>query len=148
MAQPVFHYIEFRTSAHATEVEERVREALHTVAGEVEVEGTALEGHHKNPIVLMRAELKKGGEIQRFWKRLAEESPDTIALLRDQLDDRLDDSGTFYFRLHKQDAYLGDLTLTPSDDAIQVAAKVAAYPAKREVAREKLEAFLEALRPQ
>ncbi|HWG90792.1 MAG TPA: RNA-binding domain-containing protein [Candidatus Thermoplasmatota archaeon] len=145
MPGPTFHYVEFRTSAHATEVEERVREAFHTVAGEVEVEGIELEGHHKNPIVMMRGEIKKSGEITRFWKRLHEEAPGTLQRLRSQLEARLGDDGTFYFRLDKQEAFLGRLVLTSSDDCIQVAAKVAAYPAKREVAEGRLRQFLDRL---
>lgn len=137
-----FHYLAFRTIAHATEDVERVKQALLTAVGTTaEVREAHAEGFHKNPILVLEAELKARPAIDRFFRRLAED-PETPPTLLRQLESRLDEDQTFFLRLAKQEAYLGRLVLRQDEDAIQVRAKVAAFPAGRDRARVVLEEYL------
>lgn len=140
-----FHYLRFRTFAHATEELDRVREALRFAAGgEPEVEVTEAQGHHRNPIRILTCEHDQAGPIDAFWERLADE-PGIVRTLRNDLDDRLDDDCNLYLRLSKQSAARERLGMATTDDVIRVKAKVAAYPAKPEAARETLGEYLDAL---
>lgn len=143
-----FHYVQFRTFAHATEDEARVRDALVHVIGdpEVDVNVSSAEGHHGNPILLLEAELKNRPTIDAFFHRVAED-PHRYGMLVDQMERRLDDNNTFYLRFAKQPAYRGDLVLAQEEDAVLVRAKVAAFPAKRERAVRTLGAYLTKLAP-
>jgi RNA binding exosome subunit len=137
-----FHYLAFRTSVHATEDPAKVEQALRAFIGEAPIGETVLEGHHKNPILLWQAELKGRGPIDAFWRKVAE-APGAVARLAAELPERMDDEMNFYLRLSKQDAYLGKAVLARDDDAIHVRAKVAAFPAKGDVARAKMAAFIQ-----
>lgn len=140
-----FHYMRFRTFAHATEDLDRVREALGFVAGgEPEIEVTEAQGHHRNPIRILEAEHEQAGPIDAFWERLADE-PGVVRTLRNDLGNRLDDDCNLYLRLSKQSAARERVRMATTDDVIRVQAKVAAYPAKPESARETLGEYLEAL---
>lgn len=140
-----FHHLRFRTFAHATEDLDRVREALLFVAGGgPEVEVTEATGHHRNPIRILSAEHEDAGPIDAFWARLADE-PGIVRTLRNDLDDRLDDDCNVYLRFSKQSAARERLRMATTDDVVRVQAKVAAYPAKPEAARETLRAYLDDL---
>lgn len=140
-----FHSIRFRTFAHATEDVDRVEEALAFAAGdEPEVKVTEAEGHHRNPIRILTAEFEKAAPIDAFWERLAEE-PGIVRTLRNDLDNRVDEDCNLYLRLSKQSAARERLRVATTDDVIRVQAKVAAYPAKPESARETLREYFDGL---
>lgn len=145
MAAP-FHYLTFRTFAHGTEDLDRVKRALlHAVGTAAEVRDMVMEGHHKNTIHYLEVEVKGKGAMDRFFRRLEAESPGIAGALRAQLDQRLDDDLVLYFRLAKQEAYLGRLVLATDEDAIQVRAKVAVFPVRADRARAALDEYLASL---
>jgi RNA binding exosome subunit len=140
-----FHHLRFRTFAHATEDEHRVREALAFAAGDdPEIGLTEAEGHHRNPIRILTTEFEKAPPIDDFWARLVDE-PGAIRTIRNGLEDRVDDDCNLYLRLSKQSAARERLRLATTDDVIRVRAKVAAYPAKPESARETLRTYFDDL---
>jgi RNA binding exosome subunit len=110
---------------HATEERGRVLKALlelfpEDVRDRVTIEEEVLEGHYGNPIVKIVARVR-GPEAERVFHYILSrlEETDRVALAR-TLDDRVDREGTLYFRLSKQDAYLGTLTVYEADDVIRV----------------------------
>jgi RNA binding exosome subunit len=138
----MFHRLEFRVHAHATEDEARVRQALDFATGGAEVEETVAEGHHGNPIRVLQASLGRPAEIRAFFARLP---PQDIERLVAEADRRLDDDLFFHLRLDKQEAYRGRLALADHDDVIAVRGKVASFPARRERALPGLVEYLQGL---
>jgi len=140
-----FHHLTARVFAHATEVEERVLEALAFVVNadlrtpEKRAQFAKLvariesEGHHGNPITILEAHLKRTGDIDRAWERLLAD-PEVRSTLTTEFGARLDDELALHVRFDKQLASQGTLRLASSDDCIAVRAKVAAFPKKREIA--------------
>ncbi len=129
----MIHYILFRTQAHATEEPSRVRQALENVLPD----GTAIdsmdsEGYFGNPITIFTAQLDKKAAVL-YMRALRERLPEEdLKALISELPERVDEDCTFYLRLSKQDAYLGDVRITYAEDSIALKAKIAAYPAKYE----------------
>ncbi len=139
----MFHRLEFRVYAHATEDEVKVRKALDFVTGGAEVEEIATEGHHGNTIRILEATVERPVSIRAFFGRLP---PRDIERLLAEADRRLDEDLFFHLRLDKQEAYQGRLSLADHDDIIAVKGKAASFPAKRERALPGLVEYLQDLR--
>jgi len=103
------------------------------------VEETILEPEKEGEVftkelVELKARLTKQLDIKEFSKRLfAGLDGYDRERLAAGLDDRVDDECVFYLRLSKTEAAEGNFVLE-SKDCIHVAYKMAAYPAKKEVA--------------
>ena len=139
----MFHWFELRAFCHATEDEEKVVAALRTVLPEAEVRRAPLEGHFENPLLALTVRTEAAADIRAAWRRIVD------ALGRDEvlagLGQRIDDEVVYHLRIDKQRAYLGAIAKAAGGDVIDLRAKVAAYPAKREVALRVVREFVEAL---
>ena len=141
----MIHYILFRTQAHATEDVSRVVEALeHVLPPETEIEREETKGYFDNPITILKARLEKKA-AESYMKFLRDSLPaEDYAELRKELPQRVSEDCNFYLRLSKQDAFLGDVRITYAEDAILIRAKIAAYPAKYELALEQVRGYFDA----
>ncbi len=113
-------YVEVRTFAHATEDLEKVLRALYNVipsefVNNVELMKEELRGHHGNPIVFLKAKVRKKEAVNAFVKKLSMDMSelDKEALARDV--DLHVKGGSFYIRLNKQAAYKGELKICTAD---------------------------------
>lgn len=132
------------TFAHATEAEERVLDALRILLPEeIEVRRSRLKGHHGNPIVNLEARIKRK-ETRKLWQRILVKlrGGESEKIAR-TAPDRIDETCHLHLRFDKQLAYTGELALAEGGDVIHLRLKVAAYPAKREVAVDLVEKFLQ-----
>jgi RNA binding exosome subunit len=139
----MIHYILFRTQSHVTEDVARVRQALANVLPfNAPIEEEEVKGYFDNPIVVLKARLDKKA-ADRYVDFLKEKLPESdLKELIGELPERVTEDCDFFLRLSKQDAYLGDVRLMYAEDAIALRARIEAYPAKKEIALEKLgEAF-------
>jgi RNA binding exosome subunit len=134
--------LDFRTFCHATEVEERVREAMGFATGCQEMSRTRSEGYHGNEIIILQCAISRKADIRTFFRRLFVEDLQTLL---GSIDQRMDEDGQFFFRLDKQKAFLKELVLFTGDDCIHVRAKVESYPKRREKALENAKAMLREL---
>ncbi len=143
----MIHHIILRVNAHSTEDKSRVRNALdffllNSVARSIKngntddvVEITNVEGYYKNPISTLSVNITRKQDCLAFARFVRENMhPQDIELLRSEMPDRLDENQLFHFRLDKQAAYINDVKLTSSSDAITVKVKIATYPKDREQA--------------
>jgi RNA binding exosome subunit len=137
-----FSSVHFRTFVHATEDEEKVLQAMRFVSGLDEFERNSTTGHHGNTIIILEGAVREKRNARQFFRTLSLED---IRTLLDTLELRLDDDCFLFARLDKQQAYLGVRSLTTSDDAIAIRAKVESYPKKRENAMRSAHEFLEGL---
>ena len=118
--------------AQATEMEERVKQAMALASGSDEIVETRTTGHFGNPILLLETDLTRAGDMRKFLKTLG--GAGILDHIMEQVEQRLDDECILHFRLDKQRAYSGELALAENRDVIDVGMKVAAYPARREIA--------------
>lgn len=138
----MIHHIILRVIAHATEDVSRVREALDFfLSGAGVQEGSELieelqaEGHHGNPITILSVQLKRKADCLNFARFVRERfSEEDVAKLREEMPERLDDDQVFHLRFDKQAAYLQQVRLTNSSDAITAKIKIETYPKSREKA--------------
>ena len=134
--------VHFRVFCHATEDEVKVVQALKFASGLEDITRDVTEGYHGNPIIILEAFVKEKRRSKDLFSRLKEAELQEVL---DSLDNRMDDECNLYLRLDKQEAYLGNLKMTTSDDAIAVRAKVESYPKKRETAMKSATDLLETL---
>ena len=137
----MIHHIILRVNAHSTEDKSRVRSALdffllNSVAKSIKdgntddiVEITNVDGYYHNPISTLSANITRKQDCLAFARFVRENMhPQDVELLRSEMPDRLDDEQLFHFRLDKQTAYLNEVKLTSSSDAITVKVKIATFP--------------------
>ena len=138
----MIHHIILRVIAHATEDVSRVREALDFfLSGAGVREGSKLieelqaEGHHGNPITILSVQLNRKADCLNFARFVRERlSEEDVARLKEEMPERLDDDQVFHLRFDKQAAYLQQVRLTNSSDAITAKVKIETYPRNREKA--------------
>ena len=132
------------TFVHATEDEQRVLSVLRTLLPEgVVVRRLELQGHHGNPIVNLDAKVGQRKLLRELWQRVSTKlRAGELKKLGKIVPERVDKNCFFYLRFDKQLAHAGELVFTESGDAIHFKLKVAAYPAKREVAVKLLKEFI------
>jgi RNA-binding protein len=138
------HNLCFRAFCQATEDEGKVRQALLFASGgkEERVERTKCEGYYGNPIVIMDVCIGSARPIKSFFQRLSKEDREALS---DDLERRIDEDCAFYFRLDKQEAYLGRLVLGEKgdeDDIIAVHGKIKSYPKSREASLRLMDDYL------
>lgn len=133
----------FRTYSHATEDEDRVKQALRLLTGasDKEIKVTINRGYHGNEIRVLETRFRKGPKLTNFLERLVENG--IYERLEDELETRLDDECVLYLRFDKQEAYQGRWVLHQGEDTIQVKAKVQSFPAKPKKAVEEVRKQME-----
>lgn len=94
------------------------------------------QGFNEKKIIIYELELKKESHTNAFLKRLnerlSEQQKDMLVLQ----DNRIDDECCFYMRLDKQKLLEGEYSLTDSGECYHIMMCVAAYPKKRECAKD------------
>ena len=136
----MIHYILFRTQSHVTEDVARVRQALANVLPpETLIEEEETEGYFNNPIIVLRARLEKKA-ARRYFDDLISKLPesDREELIK-EVPERVTEDCDFFFKLSKQDAYLGDLRTSYAEDSIAIRSRLESYPAKKGICLKKLE---------
>ena len=128
-----------RAFCHATEDLDRVKAAVSNAVGEAEVTTKQTVGHHGNPITIVEAAVEDIGGITNFFGRLGEES---LRTLLSSLESRVDQGCNLFVRVDKQRAYQGALELATGEDVISVRIRVAAFPARCEIAEDLVRGFV------
>lgn len=138
MEEKIVKEIEITTFSHATEDREKVLQALLNLLPSVirekaskKVSVNILQGHYNNPITILKLVIR-GSEAQQIFRHIiASLDESDVIHLMSSIDIRYDGKGNFYFRVNKQDAFLGDIIVDEqSDDIIKI--KVVFYPHIRE----------------
>ncbi len=138
----MIHHITLRVLSHATEDVSRVHEALDFFLSGASVreenkliEELQAEGHHGNPITILSVQLKRKADCLNFARFVRDRfSEKDVAKLRKEMPERLDSDQVFHLRFDKQAAYLQQVKLTNSSDAITAKVKIETYPKNREKA--------------
>ncbi|MBS7658038.1 MAG: RNA-binding domain-containing protein [Candidatus Bathyarchaeia archaeon] len=111
--------IEVSVIGHATESLKKIKKAVLNIVPEEEKATLAftiekLEGHHGNPIFMIKTTLKNlsGNFLEFLFKALPPE--DKLKLLN-ELNAHIDNECNFYVRLDKQAAFMGETRIKQED---------------------------------
>lgn len=137
-----FHWIKTMMFCYSTENMDILKETMISLTGGDNLEEEITEGHHGNPIVILSSDITKDRDAKQLFSRLGE---DMLTRILDELDERVDDDCTFYLRLDKQKAVLGEYMAGRRGDVISITAKIVSHPAKKDIAVENLRKFLTGL---
>jgi RNA binding exosome subunit len=130
----MIHNISYRAFVYGTENEEKVKKAIITLFPNSLIQSEVTEGHYKTPVLILYDKIDKKRDIKDFIKILNNiESYDKKRILND-LNKKIDDKGNFFLRFDKQNAYQSELEVVEHGDSIHVKIKIAAYPAKKDIA--------------
>ncbi|WP_290597634.1 MULTISPECIES: RNA-binding domain-containing protein [unclassified Archaeoglobus] len=126
-------WIKVSAVVHSTEDREKVGEAIATLFPfEFEIFVSKAKGHYGNPMEFLEVEIKKSGEIRRFWRYFLQQLGDQVKELLETIEDRIDDQNVLHIRIDKQKAYLGEIELSHGGDPIAVKVKLVTFPARRD----------------
>ncbi|KAF5089056.1 RNA-binding protein [Methanobacterium aggregans] len=130
----MIHNISYRAFVYGTENQEKVETAIKTLFPSSSPQSELTEGYYKNSVLILSDKITRKRETRDFVQILNELSdPDKKRILH-QLENKIDNKGNLFLRFDKQRAYLGDLKVVEHGDSIHVKVKMAAYPAKKEIA--------------
>jgi RNA binding exosome subunit len=130
----MIHNISYRTLVYGTENEEKVKKAIETLFPNSLPECEITEGYYKNPVLILHHKIVKKREIIDFIQILKNLTSSQKNKILNDLERKMDDKGNLFLRFDKQKAYLGELKVVEHGDSIHVKIKMAAYPAKKELA--------------
>jgi RNA binding exosome subunit len=121
--------VEVSSFIHATEDPDKVIAACRNIlpvdyADEITFERRDLMGRYGNPITILRARIKKKQVLEAFIENLTGSLSEVEKeYLASDVKRRIDDKGTLYLRLDKQEAFLGQMKLG-NIDPIKITIKV------------------------
>lgn len=130
----MIHNISYRTFVYGTENEEKVKKSLKTLFPNSLPECEITEGYYKNPVLILHDKIVKKKDIKDFIQILDKIGSFDKKRILTELENKMDDTGNLFLRFDKQQAYLGELKIVEHGDSIHVKIKMAAYPAKKEIA--------------
>ena len=138
----MIHNIKFRVFVYENEDVDELSQAILNILPEAEIEAEEAEGLTEDKIIILTGIVSKKRYTKAFFK-LLKESVD-LDKLNDDLERKIDEKGNWFLRFDKDDAIDEKLTIIDSGDSIHLKIKIAAYPARKEIAVNKVrEAILE-----
>ncbi len=114
-----------RVYVHATESRDKVLKVLENIVGRsllsrAEIREESYHGHYGNPIRVIEVVLRNENAIGLLGSIFSRLSRSDLLLLDSSIEERVDKEGTLFFRLSKQDAYMGNLSLYEADDVVRI----------------------------
>jgi RNA binding exosome subunit len=139
MEASAFHWVRVKAICNATEDTVLISSTMTNMTGTEEFTTDSTEGINGSPMTVIDAELTRNKEFDAMFSALG---PGIAAQLVNELDWRVDDDCTLYFRIDKQKAVKGVYEIAHGGDVISITCKVASHPAKKETAVKNAKAYL------
>lgn len=137
----MIHNIKFRVFVYENESIDDINQAILNLLPEAEIEVEEAEGLLEDKILILSGEVSKKRYTRTFFNTLIE-SVD-LDKLNEDLERKMDEKGNWFLRFDKFDALDEKLTVLDKGDAIHLKIKITAYPAKKQIAVDKVRnAFL------
>jgi len=120
---------EISVIVHATEDPAKVAQALRNVlptsiSDEIKLTTQHLQGHHGNPIKILKTNLTKRKLIDQFLDYLLSSlNADDLKMVADNLESQMDDEGNLFMRLDKQAAYMNEIR-SKQEDPVRIKIKL------------------------
>ena len=132
----MIHNIKFRAFVYEDEDVDEISQAILNLLPEAEIEAEEAEGMLEDRILILSGVVSKKRYTKAFFNTLLENVD--LDKLNDDLERKMDEKGNWFLRLDKTDALDEKWTILDKGDAIHLKVKVAAFPAKKEVAVDKV----------
>ena len=131
----MIHNIRYRVFIYDNEDRDDVLQALLNILPEAEPEVEEAEGLLGENMLILSGTISKKRHTKEFLNNLLSIDKNQLKKLYDDLDRKMDEKGNLFLRFSKEKA----LDEQDGGDSIHLKVKIAAYPAKKEVALKLLE---------
>ena len=132
----MIHNIKFRAFVYEDESIEDISQAILNILPEAEIEAEEAEGMLDDKIIILSGRVSKKRYTKTFFNTLIEWTDSDK--LNEDLERKMDEKGNWFLRFDKEDALDEIWTIKDSGDAIHLKIKIAAFPAKKEIALDKV----------
>ena len=135
----MIHNIRYRVFIYENEDRDEILEALLNILPTAEPEVEEAEGLLEEKMLILTGTVSKKRETKEFLNTLIESiGEDQLVKLYNDLDRKMDEKGNLFLRLSKERALEEEWEILDGGDSIHLKIKIAAYPAKKEVAIKKI----------
>ncbi|MDO5831969.1 MAG: RNA-binding protein [Methanobrevibacter sp.] len=132
----MIHNIKFRAFVYENESADEISQAILNLLPEAEIEAEEAEGLMEDKIIILSGVVSKKRYTRTFFNKLLE-SVD-LEKLNNDLERKMDEKGNWFLRFDKSDALDEKFTILDKGDAIHLKIKIAAFPAKKQIAVDKV----------
>ena len=132
----MIHNIKFRVFVYEDEDVDELSQAILNILPEAEIEAEEAEGLTEDKIIILSGTISKKRYTKEFFNLLLE-SVD-LEKLNGDLERKMDEKGNWFLRFDKQDALDEKWTILDKGDSIHLKVKIAAFPAKKQIAVDKV----------
>ena len=132
----MIHNIKFRAFVYENESVDEISQAILNILPEAEIEAEDAEGLLEDKIIILSGIVSKKRYTKTFFNTLLDWTD--LEKLNSDLERKMDEKGNWFLRFDKQDALDEKWTILDSGDSIHLKIKIAAFPAKKEIAVEKV----------
>ena len=132
----MIHNIKFRAFVYEDEDIDEVSQAILNILPEAEIEAEEAEGLLEDKILILTGTVSKKRFTKDFFNTLLENTD--LEKLNSDLERKIDEKGNWFLRFDKNDALDEKWTILDSGDSIHLKIKIAAYPARKEIAVDKV----------
>ena len=137
----MIHNIKFRAFVYENESIDEITQSILNILPEADIEAEEAEGLLEDKIIILSGVVSKKRYTKTFFKKLL----DSVDLekLNDDLELKIDEKGNWFLRFDKDDALDEKWTILDKGDAIHLKVKIAAFPAKKQIAVDKVREAIE-----
>ena len=132
----MIHNIKFRAFVYEDESVEEISQAILNILPEAEIESEEAEGMLEDKIIILSGVVSKKRYTKAFFNTLLEFTD--LDKLNSDLERKMDEKGNWFLRFDKSDALDEKWTILDSGDSVHMKIKIAAYPARKDIAVEKV----------
>ncbi len=132
----MIHNIKFRAFVYKDESVDEISEAILNILPEAEIEAEEAEGLLEDKIIILSGIVSKKRYTKTFFNTLLEWTD--LEKLNADLERKIDEKGNWFLRFDKIDALDEIWTIKDSGDSIHLKVKIATFPAKKEIAVDKV----------
>ncbi len=135
----MIHNIRYRVFIYENEDNDDVLEALLNILPTAVPEVEEAEGLLEDKMLILTGTISKKRETKEFLNTLVESVGEVqLKKLYEDLDRKMDEKGNLFLRFSKEKALEEEWEILDGGDSIHLKIKIAAYPAKKEVALKKI----------
>ena len=135
----MIHNIRYRVFIYDNEDRDDVLQALLNILPEAEPEIEEAEGLLGENMLILSGSISKKRHTKEFLNNLLSIDRNQLKKLYNDLERKMDEKGNLFLRFSKEKALDEQLEILDGGDSIHLKVKIAAYPAKKEVALKLLE---------
>lgn len=132
----MIHNIKFRAFVYENESVDEISQAILNILPEAGIEAEEAEGLLEDKIIILSGVVSKKRYTKTFFNTLLEWTD--LEKLNADLERKMDEKGNWFLRFDKADALDEKWTILDKGDAIHLKVKIAAFPAKKQIAVDKV----------